>query len=94
MENQEISKLLEKGEYHHSVLQTYIHHFRALKAITFDYTDEIKNRMLDLDAKIRILKHYLIDLNNKMLDIKYNGGVMSQKQKEAIDQFLFKCCSN
>ena len=94
MENQEISKLLEKGEYYHSVLQTYIHHFRSLKAITFDYTDEIKNKMIDLDAKIRILKHYLIDLNNKMLDIKYNGGDMSDKQKKAIDEFLFKCCSN
>lgn len=93
-ENEELDKILIKAEYYHYNLQTYILQMRTLKSITFEYTDDILFKIQDIDAKIRILKHYLIDLNNKMLDIKYNGEPLSKKQNEQINAFLFKCCSN
>lgn len=93
-ENEELANLLVKADNHYYVLQTYIIQLRTLKSITFEYTDEIMHRIQDIDSKIRILKHYLIDLNNKMLDIKYGGAEISTEQSRRIDAFLFKCCSN
>lgn len=94
MENKEITRLLEKNEYYYNVMQTYVYQLRNLKAVTFEYTDEVKSKMSDIDAKIRILREYLIEYNNRMLDMKYNGELMSDAQKKQIDHFLFKCCSN
>lgn len=93
-ENQELKQLLEKAEKYYYILQIYVLQLRALKSITLDYTDSIIYRMQDIDAKIQRLRDYLIDLNNKMLDIKYNGESITKEQSLQIDAFLFKCCSN
>lgn len=94
-ENVELQNTIEKADKYYLILQGYIFHLRNIKASTFEYTDEIKYKVQDIHAKIKLLKDMLIDLNNKMLNMKYDPyHSITKEQSLQIDQFLYRCCSN